>query len=47
MLQRFAGWILHKNWVGGFLLKPDFYQSYMSEEEKEKFIREELTNGPG
>jgi processive 1,2-diacylglycerol beta-glucosyltransferase len=35
-----------KNWVGGFLLKPDFYHSYMTEEEKEKFVREELQMDP-
>ena len=35
-----------KNWAGGFLLKPPFYTSHMTSEEKNQFIREELKMDP-
>ena len=35
-----------KSWVGGFLLKPAFYAPPMTEEERVRFIREELKMDP-
>ncbi|MCG8527851.1 MAG: UDP-N-acetylglucosamine--LPS N-acetylglucosamine transferase [Opitutales bacterium] len=35
-----------KSWVGGFLLKPKFYDAPMTEEEKREFIVEELEMDP-
>lgn len=36
----------NRNWVGGFLLKPPFYSGRISEEERVRFIREELNMDP-
>ena len=35
-----------KNWVGGFLLKPNFYEPPMTEAERVQFVREELQMDP-
>jgi len=43
---RECGMVDEKNWVGGFLLKPGFYDFTMTPEEKIQFIREELKMDP-